>query len=152
MISTNPVAYQHWPKNKPVQSRGQCRTAAAEFRRPAAQRRAGGGRKPGGYSINQVTVAKSSQPSGTIIRQSPAANTPITPGEVVTVWVSAGPPVVSVPDVTGEDIHKAEADLSAAGFNVTVNQIGPGHRVITYSPTGTAPQGSTITITVGFGF
>jgi beta-lactam-binding protein with PASTA domain len=151
VIATNPVAYQHWPKDKPVHlvvSAGPPLPSFVGQQLSVAQAAA----QAGGYNINQVTAARSSQPSGTIIRQSPQANTPITPGEVVTVWVSAGPPQVSVPDVTGEDIHQAEADLSAAGFNVTVNQVGPGHRVITYSPAGTAPQGSTITITVGFGF
>ena len=151
VIATNPVAYQHWPKDKPVHlvvSAGPPLPNFVGQQLGVAQAAA----QAGGYNINQITAAKSSQPSGTIIKQSPAANTPITPGEVVTVWVSAGPPQVSVPDVTGENIHKAEADLSAAGFNVTVNQIGPGHQVITYSPAGTAPQGSTITITVGFGF
>ncbi len=151
VIATNPVAYQHWPKDKPVHlvvSAGPPLPNFVGQQVGVAQ----GAAQAGGYNINQVTVDKSSQPSGTIIKQSPAANTPITPGEVVTVWVSAGPPQVSVPDVTGENLNQAEAALSAAGFNVTVNQIGPGHRVITYSPSGTAPQGSTITITVGFGF
>jgi eukaryotic-like serine/threonine-protein kinase len=151
VIATNPVAYQHWPKDKPVHlvvSAGPPLPNFVGQQFGLAQAEA----QTGGYSINQITVAKSSQPSGTIIRQSPAANTPITPGEVVTVWVSAGPPQVSVPDVTGENLGQAEAALSAAGFNVSVNQIGPGHRVITYSPSGTAPQGSTITLTVGFGF
>ena len=151
VIATDPVAYRHWPKDKPVHlvvSAGPPLPNFVGQQLPAAQAAA----QSGGYSINQITVAKSSQPSGTIVRQSPAANTPITTGEVVTVWVSPGPPQVSVPDVTGETINQAEHDLTAAGFNVTINQIGPGHRVITYSPTGTAPQGSTITITVGFGF
>jgi beta-lactam-binding protein with PASTA domain/tRNA A-37 threonylcarbamoyl transferase component Bud32 len=151
VIATDPVAYKHWPKDKPVHlvvSAGPPLPNFVGMLLSAAQ----GAASAGGYNINQVTVAKSSQPSGTIVRQSPAANTPITPGEVVTVWVSPGPAQVNVPDVTGETINQAEHDLTAAGFNVTINQIGPGHRVITYSPTGTAPQGSTITITVGFGF
>jgi beta-lactam-binding protein with PASTA domain len=47
------------------------------------------------------------------------------------------------------NINDAENALQAAGFNVSVNQVLPGNRVLSYSPTGTAPQGSTITITVG---
>ena len=103
----------------------------------------------GGYSLNQVTVTNSSQPANTIIRQSPAPDTPITSGEVVTVWVSQGPPEVTVPDVTGQNANQAEAELASAGFNVSVSQLGPGDHVITYSPQGQQPQGSTITITVG---
>jgi len=151
VISTNPVAYQHWPKDKPVQLIVSAGLPLPNFvgqQVGAAQAAA----QAGGYYINQTAVTNSSQPSGTIIKQSPAPNTPITTGEVVNVWVSAGPALVSVPDVTGLNINQAEAALTAAGFNVTVNQVGPGHHVITYSPGGTAPAGSTITITVGFGF
>jgi serine/threonine-protein kinase len=67
----------------------------------------------------------------------------------VTVWVSAGPQQVPVPDVQGMNINDAENALTAAGFQVSVNQVLPGNRVLSYSPSGTAPQGSTITITVG---
>ena len=150
VIATNPVAYQHWPKSKPVQlvvSAGPPLPNFVGQQVEAAQAAA----QSGGYSINQVAAASSSQPSGTIVRQSPEPGTPITSGEVVTVWVSAGPPQVNIPDVTGMNINQAEAALTAAGFNVTVDQIGPGHRVFIYSPTGQAPQGSTITITVGLG-
>jgi eukaryotic-like serine/threonine-protein kinase len=151
VISTNPVAYTLWPVNKPVhlvvssgpplpnfvgQQVGDAQAAAAS----------------GGFTINQATAPDSSQPAGTIVRQAPAPNTPITSGEVVTVWVSQGPPQVTVPDVQGLNLSQAEAELTAAGFNVSVNQVGPGHRVITYGPQGSQPQGSTITITVGFGF
>jgi hypothetical protein len=35
---------------------------------------------------------------------------------------------------------------------VTVSSSGFGNRVTSYSPTGSAPQGSTITINIGFTF
>lgn len=151
VISTSPVAYTHWPQNKPVGlivSEGPPLPGFAGQQLSAAQ----GAAATGGYSINPVTVAKSDQPAGTILRQSPAAGTPITAGEVVTVWVSPGPPQVAVPNVQGMNVNQAEKALTAAGFQVTVNQIGIGNRVVSYSPTGQAPQGSTITLTVGFGF
>jgi beta-lactam-binding protein with PASTA domain/tRNA A-37 threonylcarbamoyl transferase component Bud32 len=150
VISTNPTAYAHWPKDKPVHLVVSAGLPLPNFvgqQVGAAQ----GAAAAGGFSINQVTVSNSAQPAGTIIRQSPDANTPVTSGEVVTVWVSAGPQQVPVPNVQGMNVDQAEQELAAAGFNVTVNQFGPGHRVITYSPTGTAPQGSTITLNVGFG-
>jgi serine/threonine-protein kinase len=149
VISTNPVAYQHWPENKPVSivvSDGAPLPNFVGQQFSAAQATAAAG----GYSLNQVTVSNSSQPAGTIIRQSPAASTPITSPEVVTVWVSAGPPEVAVPDVQGMTVGQADAALSAAGFQVSENQVTPGSKVISYSPTGQAPQGSTITIVVGF--
>jgi eukaryotic-like serine/threonine-protein kinase len=71
---------------------------------------------------------------------------------VVTVHVSNGPPMVNIPNVQGMNVNQAAAKLTAAGFNVTTNQLGPGHRVVSYSPTGQAPKGSTITLNVGFFF
>ena len=106
----------------------------------------------GGYSINPITLASSSAPSGTIVRQAPDAGSRISPGEVVTVWVSPGPGQVNIPNVDGLNVQQAEQVLQAAGFNVQVTQFGPGNKVITYSPQGLAPQGSTITIAVGFSF
>ena len=148
VLSTDPVAYQHWPKNKPVElvvSSGQPLPNFVGQQVTAAQ----GAAQAGGYSIDPVSVANSSQPANTIIRQSPAANTPITSGEVVTVYVSSGPQEVNVPDVTGMSVSQAQQALTQAGFQVTVNQMGPGSTVGSYSPTGQAPQGSTITINVG---
>jgi beta-lactam-binding protein with PASTA domain/tRNA A-37 threonylcarbamoyl transferase component Bud32 len=114
---------------------------------PAAQAAAA----QGGYTINPVPDTTSTQPANTITGQSPAAGTPITSGEVVTVNVSAGPPQVSVPDVQGMKVDQATSTLQAAGFQVQVQQ-GFGNRVTAYSPTGQAPAGSTITLIVGFGF
>ena len=150
VISTSPVAYQHWPKNKPVQlvvSAGPPLPNFVGQQVGAAQAAA----SSGGYNINQVAVANSAQPAGTVIRQEPAAGTPVTSGEVVTVWVSAGPPAVNIPDVTGENLNQAENDLMAAGFNVTVNQMGPGHKVISY-PHWHRAAGLNDHDHVGFGF
>ncbi len=150
VISTSPVAYTLWPKTKPVRLVVSAGPPLPDFvgqQIGVAQAAAAAG----GFIVNQQPVSSSSQPAGTIVRQEPAPNTPITSGEVVNVWVSQGPQLVNVPDLTGMNLNQAEAALTGAGFNVTVNQIGPGHRVVTWSPQGQAPQGSTITITVGFG-
>jgi serine/threonine-protein kinase len=147
VLSTNPVAGTHWPKNKPVTvvvSSGQPLPNFVGQPVTAAQ----GAAASGGYSIDPVP-ASSPQPPNTIIKQSPAAGTPITQGEVVTVWVSSGPPQVNVPDVQGMDAKQAEQVLTQAGFTVTVNDMGPGKTVGSYTPTGQAPKGSNITINVG---
>ena len=148
VIATNPVAYTHWPKNKPV---GLVVSAGPPLPNLVGQQvaYAQAAASEDGFSINQVTVTNSSQPANTIVRQSPAPGTPVTSGEVVTVWVSQGPPGVTVPNVTGLNVNQAQQELAAAGFNVSVNQVGPGNNVISYSPQGQQPQGSTITITVG---
>ena len=63
------------------------------------------------------------------------------------------PETVAVPDVTGLSVRAATRVLEQAGFTVTVTpSIFGGGIVQSYSPTGSAPQGSTITIDVGFSF
>jgi eukaryotic-like serine/threonine-protein kinase len=106
-----------------------------------------------GYAIQFVMVNNSTQPPNTIISQSPPPGSPITQGEVVSVKVSQGPPNVPVPDVQGMDARQAEKVLSHAGFQVNVVGSGiSGNTVSSYSPTGEAPEGSTITIVLGLGF
>jgi len=151
VISTDPVAGTAWPKNKPVGivvSSGQPLPNFVGGQLSAAQAAAAAG----GYKIQPVTVAKSTQPLNTILRQTPAANTAIVAGEVVTVYVSAGPPTASVPNVTGDSLQQAEQALTAAGFRVQVSRQGPGSIVTGYGPAGTQPTGTTITIAVGFSF
>jgi eukaryotic-like serine/threonine-protein kinase len=150
VLSTSPAAGTLAPKDRPVTvtvSAGPplpnfvgAQIAAAQIQ--AAQ---------GGYQLNQVGDTKSNQPQGTITGQSPAAGSPITAGEVVTVNVSQGPPLVEVPDVQGMKVDQATSVLQAAGFQVQVVQ-GFGNKVSSYSPTGQAPSGSTISLIVGFGF
>ncbi len=149
VISTDPMAYQRWPKYKPVGlvvSSGQPLPDFVGQQVSAAQAAA----QSGGYSIQQETVPQSSQPQGTVLSQQPKAGTPITSGEVVTLWVSAGPPGVAVPDVDGMSAQQAIQTLQQAGFQVSVVTGLFGSRVTNYSPQGTAPGGSTITITVGY--
>ncbi|HEU5421186.1 MAG TPA: PASTA domain-containing protein [Streptosporangiaceae bacterium] len=151
VISTTPVAGTRWPKNKPVEITVSDGPPLPNFKgQQVATAQAAAA--AGGYSINPVQAPKSNQPSGTIVRQSPPAGSPIKSGEVVTVYVSAGPPQAAVPDVRGMDVHEAEKTLREAGFQVQVNKVGPGKRVFSYGPTGSAPQGTTITINVGFSF
>ncbi len=150
VISTDPAAYQSWPKNKPVKlvlSAGQPLPNFSGQQVSAAQAAAA----QGGYSINPVQLANSSQPPNTIVRQSPQPGSRITPGMVVIVYFSAGPPMVPVPNVDGLPEQQAIKQLQAAGFQVSVSG-GLGNKVTGYNPQGQAPQGSTITINVGFQF
>jgi beta-lactam-binding protein with PASTA domain/serine/threonine protein kinase len=149
VISTNPVQGVSWPQNVPVAitiSAGLPLQNLVGQQLPAAQATA----QQAGYALNPVPDAKSNQPAGTITSQSPAPGTPISPNEVVTVHVANGPPMVDIPDVQGMNVDEATQQLTSAGFNVTVNQVIPGHKVINYSPTGQAPKGTIITLNVGF--
>jgi len=151
VISTNPVAYTHWPEDKPVQlvvSSGQPLPNFVGQQIGVAQAEAAAG----GYSINAVPDNTSTQPSGTVTGQSPAPGSQITSGEVVTLQVSSGSQAgqVAIPDVTGMTESDAQTALQAAGFNVQVDQGIFGQRVTSYSPTGEAAPGTTITIMVGY--
>ena len=150
VISTNPIAGLSWPQPRPVaivESSGIPLPVLVGQQESAAQQQS----QQDGFQLNPEQDAKSNQPAGTITGQSPKPGTPITPGEVVTIRVSAGPQMVNIPNVDGLWVQHAIALLQAAGFQVNVNSVGPGHHVFNYSPAGQAPQGSTITIFVGFG-
>jgi eukaryotic-like serine/threonine-protein kinase len=150
VISTNPVAGTSWPQPKPVGITVSAGPPLPNFvgqQFPAAQGVAQGG----GYQLQQVPDANSNQPPGTITSQSPAPGTPITKGEVVTVQVSTGPAQVPIPNVVGQPVRQATQILQQAGFVVAVAGGGIfGNRtVMSESPTGQAPKGSTITLTEG---
>jgi serine/threonine-protein kinase len=151
VISTTPVAGATWPQPKPVQivvSAGPPLPNFVGQQFGAAQ----GVAQQGGYQLNQQNVS-SQQPQGTIVGQTPAAGTPISKGEVVNVQVSSGPPMVAIPNVQGLSVDQATTMLEQAGFMVTVNQGAfTGKTVASYSPTGSAPKGSTITLTLNFAF
>jgi serine/threonine-protein kinase len=157
VIATNPSAYQKWPVTKPVQlvvSSGQPlpNFVGQQIGDVEAQAAAEG------LTVNPVADTTSPAPAGTVTSQQPAPNTPITPNEVVQVTVSTGQgsqggqgaAEVAVPDVTAMTQDQATATLQQAGFNVQVNQGLFGNKVTSYSPTGQAPQGSTITIDIGY--
>ncbi len=155
VISTTPVAYQQWPANKPVQlvvSSGQPLPDFVGQQLSTAQAVAAAG----GYNVNPVADNNSAQPGGTVTGQSPAPGTPITSGEVVTLQVSTGQGgqggqgEVAIPDVKGMSASQAETTLQAAGFAVQVSQGLFGQKVTSYAPTGQAPPGTTITLTVGY--
>jgi beta-lactam-binding protein with PASTA domain/tRNA A-37 threonylcarbamoyl transferase component Bud32 len=150
VVSTNPPGGTLAPRDQPVTIQVSAGPPLPNFvgaQFSAAQAAAASG----GYQVNQVPDTKSTQPQGTVTGQSPAAGTPVTSGEVITLNVSSGPPEVSVPDVTGMSLDQATSILQQAGFQVQVTQ-GFGNRVTAYTPTGQAPSGSTIDLVVGFSF
>jgi eukaryotic-like serine/threonine-protein kinase len=148
VIGTMPRAYSRIPMSQPVRliiSQGPPLPNFVGMQVSDAQAAAAAG----GYTINPVANAKGSQPANTITSQSPAPNTPITQGEVVTVRYSPGPPVVPVPDVRGMSIAQASMTLHEAGFRVAVNHAGPGNTVGNYSPSGDQPKGTVIVLYTG---
>ena len=147
VISTTPASGADWPVNKPVTlvvSGGQPVPQFAGQQKGVAEQWAAAN----GVSLNEVTV-KSSQPAGTVVQQSVPAGSSFSPHQVITIEISNGPPMAGVPNVEGQPVSQAEQTLSQAGFQVKVVQVGPFNKVFSYSPSGQAPQGSTITLYVG---
>jgi serine/threonine-protein kinase len=106
-----------------------------------------------GFGVKRTNV-DSDQPKDTVVSQSPSSRAPS--GATITLNVSKGPKMSTVPDVTSQDTGSAKSTLQAAGFTVQVQQQDvndPGlvGIVLSQSPTGgtQAKQGSTVTITVG---
>lgn len=90
-------------------------------------------------------------PKGSVISQSPATGT-LFRGEQVTLVVSKGPEMVSVPNVQGKQLRQARKILEDAGFQVRVESFMGGlfGTVRSQSPAGDAkaPKGSTVTLVV----
>jgi beta-lactam-binding protein with PASTA domain/predicted Ser/Thr protein kinase len=148
VIATHPSAGASWPQPDPVTLTVSAGPPIPNFvgqPRQAAE----GWATANGVSLNEVTAHSSDQPAGTVIRQSPAAGSAFTRGQVITIDISPGPPMVAIPDVNGMWVGKAVRTLKALGFLVQVQPVGPLNTVFNYSPTGAAPKGSTITLQTG---
>lgn len=111
-----------------------------------------------GLTVGTVTEASSDTvTSGLVISQTVAANTKTAKGTKVNLVLSSGPSSVKVTDVIGHEQSRAEKELTAAGFQVSVKQAYSSEvragLVISTSPergTSVAP-GSTVTMTVSQG-
>ncbi|MFE0647695.1 Stk1 family PASTA domain-containing Ser/Thr kinase [Streptomyces sp. NPDC059534] len=94
----------------------------------------------------------SPEEAGAVAAQSLAEGSRAAEGDSITLTVSKGPKQVEVPDVTGETTAEAKAALEDAGFEVKVEKSFPylGDTVSGQSVQGgeTAPEGSTVTITI----
>jgi eukaryotic-like serine/threonine-protein kinase len=98
----------------------------------------------------------SSATKGNVISQNPPANSHHARGTSVTLTVSRGPHVVTVPSVVGQQQADAETALRDAGLRASVtrqNLDQPAGQVTNEDPSGgaTVPFGSTVTLTVSTG-
>jgi serine/threonine-protein kinase len=107
-----------------------------------------------GLEVAIQTASSKTAPAGQVLKSSPGSGSTLVRGDTVTLTVSSGPKPVDVTPVVGKDRDDAISDLEDAGFRVqvttTVTTNRQVDRVIAQSPDGgTAPEGSTVTITVG---
>jgi serine/threonine-protein kinase len=148
VVSTTPAAGTMWPQPQPVRLVVSAGPPMPDFigqPQEAAQAWA----SANGVSLDVVTTTKSDAPAGTITSQSQRPGSAFTRGQVITITISAGPPMVAVPNVDGQSVEQATHVLEQLGFSVNVNQVGPVDNVFNYSPNNQAPKGSTITLWVG---
>lgn len=111
-----------------------------------------------GLTVGTVTEASSDTvTSGLVISQTVAANTKTAKGTKVNLVLSSGASSVKVTDVIGHEQSRAEQELAAAGFQVSVKEayssdVRPGLVISTTPDRGTpAKPGSTVTMTVSQG-
>nr|WP_203615246.1 Stk1 family PASTA domain-containing Ser/Thr kinase [Streptomyces sp. SID13726] len=98
-----------------------------------------------------------SVPKGFVISTDPGDGTTLRAGSAIALTVSKGAPV-DVPDVTGEDLSDAKADLTEAGLKVKiatvrVNSEYDAGQVAKQSPAADsqAAEGDTVTLTISKG-
>ncbi len=101
------------------------------------------------------SVYSSDVAEGNIAQQSPSAGASAKKGDTVTYHLSKGEEKVTIPNVVGETQSSATSKLEAAGFAVDIayqeSSTVQKDKVISQSATGTAPKGSTITLTISSG-
>jgi beta-lactam-binding protein with PASTA domain/predicted Ser/Thr protein kinase len=96
----------------------------------------------------------SSEPVGTVIAQDPLPGKEVEKGSKVRINVSSGPSDVTVPSVIGLTFDQATRTLRDQGFLVSrkdVDSDQPQDTVVDQSPSGSAPKGSTIELSVSKG-
>ncbi|MGW1589040.1 Stk1 family PASTA domain-containing Ser/Thr kinase [Streptomyces sp. NPDC002386] len=90
---------------------------------------------------------------GQVARQTPVAGGQAAEGDTVTLTLSKGPVMVTVPDVVGSSVDDAVQRLEAAGFEVNKDRgllglFGDTVKEQSVDAGEKAPKGSTITITI----
>jgi eukaryotic-like serine/threonine-protein kinase len=103
-----------------------------------------------------VEQANSNVGKGLVISSNPQQGNNVAANTLVTLYVSTGAAPVAVPYVVGQQETAAQNSLEAKGFQVSVKtdatSTAASGTVVSQSPSGgTAPPGSTVTLTVSGG-
>ena len=108
-----------------------------------------------GLDINVQTASSNTRPAGQVIKTSPGTDETVVRGDTITLTVSSGPKQVNVPIVLTWDRNDAISEIEDRGFLVNVLTVAVTNSsavdtVVAQDPSGgKAPEGSTITITLG---
>ena len=73
-----------------------------------------------GYNVGEVSEASDTVEAGLAIRTDPSAGTTTMPGITVALYISSGPATVEVPDVVGQPLDEAVAELEDLGFTTSI--------------------------------
>ena len=107
-----------------------------------------------GFTVTTAQVV-SSEPSGTVTAQDPAAGAKAAPGSRVRINVSKGVGTADVTSQIGNTVDDAQAALVAAGFKTAVTRVAsdqPADTVVAQDPSsGQASRGSTVQLSVSQG-
>ena len=94
-------------------------------------------------------------PAGQVANEDPAAGTSSKQGSTVTLFPSKGAAPRAVPDLTSLSQAEASQRLQQAGFAEKVQQqnseTAPTGQVLSWTPQGVQPKGTTVTLTVSSG-
>jgi serine/threonine-protein kinase len=89
---------------------------------------------------------------GIVFKQDPGPGSKVDKGGAVTIWVSTGPPKVTMPDVTGQQWTQAQTTLANLGLKPQEHFVGgntKGKVTATVPPAGDrVPVGSTVRVNV----
>src|SRR5436309_14017821 len=111
--------------------------------------------KQQGFTVKAVNT-ENDAPAGQVFDQNPKPEAKAHKGDTVTIFVSKGPPQVTVPAVVDKNIDEATNDLEQLGLTVLTraqNSDKPQGVVLDQNPkAGTqVPKNSTVTLTVSSG-
>jgi serine/threonine-protein kinase len=106
-----------------------------------------------GFTVKVTLQDSPDVPEGTVLSQSPAAGTKAPKGSEITIVVSKGTPLVTVPDLTCLTRKQATDAAAAAGFEIRFEGRSKYNYVVDQDPVpnSQAHKGSTITALLGFG-
>jgi serine/threonine-protein kinase len=101
-----------------------------------------------GFTVARADDYSDTVPKDQVIGTDPAAGQGADRGSQVTVHVSKGPEMVTVPSVVGMTLEAAQAKLQAGGFDVDTQSYLPGRVVRAQSPAANASvtKGTKVTL------